>query len=53
MALNNIRSRLNVLYDNAAELTADAEGDLYVTTLRYPSHVAERSDDSMKEAAHR
>ena len=46
-------SRLNVLYENAAELAADAEGDLYVTTLRYPSHVAERSDDSMKEAAHR
>jgi LytS/YehU family sensor histidine kinase len=41
MALNNIRSRLNVLYDQAAELTADAEGDLYVTMLRYPCHTSE------------
>ena len=35
MAVSNIRSRLNVLYDDAAELTAEAEGDVYVTTLRY------------------
>jgi two-component system sensor histidine kinase AlgZ len=39
MAVNNIRSRLNVLYADAAELTAEAEGEVYVTTLRYPYHV--------------
>jgi len=39
MAVNNIRSRLNVLYDDAAELTAEAEGEVYVTTLRYPYRV--------------
>ncbi len=38
MAVNNIRSRLNVLYNEAAELTAEAEGNVYVTTLRYPHH---------------
>ncbi len=54
MALNNIRSRLNVLYDQAAELTADAEGDLYVTLLRYPCHHgSEGSEESMQEAAQR
>jgi len=36
MAVNNIRTRLNVLYNDAAELTAEIEGDLYVTHLRYP-----------------
>ncbi len=36
MALNNIRSRLNVLYGDAAELTAETAGDVYVTTLRFP-----------------
>ena len=39
MAVNNIRSRLNVLYNDAAELTAEAEGGIYVTTLRYPHRV--------------
>jgi two-component system sensor histidine kinase AlgZ len=36
MAVNNIKSRLNVLYGAAAELSADVEGALYVTRLRYP-----------------
>jgi two-component system sensor histidine kinase AlgZ len=38
MAVNNIRSRLNVLYDDGADLTTAAEGGTYVTTLRYPFH---------------
>jgi two-component system, LytTR family, sensor histidine kinase AlgZ len=38
MAVNNIRSRLNVLYDDGAELTTAVEGNAYVTTLRYPYH---------------
>lgn len=36
MAISNIRSRLNVLYGGAASLEAEASGDEYVTTLRYP-----------------
>ncbi|MCZ6890120.1 MAG: sensor histidine kinase [Gammaproteobacteria bacterium] len=36
MALNNIRSRLNVLYGDVAELTAEVVGEKYVTALRYP-----------------
>ena len=36
MAVNNIRSRLNVLYDDGADLTTTVEGSVYVTTLRYP-----------------
>jgi two-component system sensor histidine kinase AlgZ len=36
MAINNIRSRLNVLYGNRAELTTSAEGGVYMTSLRYP-----------------
>jgi len=36
MAVNNIKSRLSVLYGGAAELVADADGGLYVTRLRYP-----------------
>jgi two-component system sensor histidine kinase AlgZ len=48
MAVNNIRSRLNVLYSNAAELTAEAEGAVFVTTLRYPYREFE---DSVKEAS--
>jgi two-component system, LytTR family, sensor histidine kinase AlgZ len=39
MAVNNIRSRLSVLYAAAAELTAEAEGEVYVTTLSYPYDV--------------
>ena len=42
MAVNNIRSRLNVLYNDAAELTAEAEGDVYVTMLRYPHRCTRR-----------
>ena len=42
MAVNNIRSRLNVLYNDAAELTAEAEGDVYVTMLRYPHRALRR-----------
>ena len=44
MAVNNIRSRLNVLYNGAAELTAEAEGDVYVTMLRYPHHALDESE---------
>jgi two-component system sensor histidine kinase AlgZ len=36
MAVSNIRSRLNVLYGNAAELEAESDGTVYVTRLRYP-----------------
>jgi two-component system sensor histidine kinase AlgZ len=36
MAVNNIRSRLNVLYDDGADLTTTVEDSVYVTTLRYP-----------------
>jgi len=36
MAVNNIKSRLNVLYGSAAELSAEVDGPLYVTRLRYP-----------------
>ncbi|MEM1230356.1 MAG: sensor histidine kinase [Pseudomonadota bacterium] len=36
MALNNIRSRLQVLYGSAARLTAQAEGEQFVTRLQYP-----------------
>ncbi len=36
MAVNNIRSRLNVLYDGAAELITEVVGDVYVTRLEYP-----------------
>ncbi len=50
MAVNNIRSRLNVLYNDAAELTAEAEGDVYVTMLRYPHRVAGRIR-SMREVS--
>jgi two-component system sensor histidine kinase AlgZ len=44
MAVNNIRSRLNVLYNDAAELTAEAEGDVFVTMLRYPHRSPDESD---------
>ncbi len=44
MAVNNIRSRLNVLYNDAAELTAEAEGDVYVTMLRYPHRALDESE---------
>jgi two-component system sensor histidine kinase AlgZ len=36
MALNNIRSRLSVLYGNRASLQAQAEGDVYTTVLKFP-----------------
>ena len=36
MALNNIRSRLAVLYGDLAELTAAPDGDAFVTALQYP-----------------
>jgi two-component system sensor histidine kinase AlgZ len=36
MAVNNIKSRLAVLYGSSAWLTTEPEGDLYVTTLSYP-----------------
>ncbi|MCZ6853255.1 MAG: sensor histidine kinase [Gammaproteobacteria bacterium] len=36
MALNNIRSRLNVLYGARAELTTTTRDELYVTSLTYP-----------------
>jgi two-component system sensor histidine kinase AlgZ len=41
MAVNNIRSRLNVLYGAAAELDAEVDGQLYVTRLRYPHPATE------------
>ena len=36
MALNNIRSRLNVLYGSRAEVVALVTEDTYTTSLRYP-----------------
>lgn len=36
MALNNIRSRLAVLYGARAELTTSETGDRYITALSYP-----------------
>ena len=36
MALNNIRSRLQVLYGDAAGLTAQPDGERFVTRLHYP-----------------
>ncbi len=36
MALNNIRSRLNVLYGARAELDTREAADTFVTSLRYP-----------------
>ena len=36
MALQNIRSRLNVLYGSRASLVADAQGERFVTQLRFP-----------------
>lgn len=36
MALNNIRSRLAVLYGNAAELVTHDTEQMFVTTLRFP-----------------
>jgi two-component system, LytTR family, sensor histidine kinase AlgZ len=50
MAVANIRSRLNVLYDDAAELTAEIEGDVYVTRLLYP-HPAPDEMEPMKEVS--
>jgi hypothetical protein len=50
MAVNNIRTRLNVLYNDAAELTADAEGDVYVTSLKYPYH-AHVEFETMREVS--
>jgi two-component system sensor histidine kinase AlgZ len=47
MALNNIRSRLQVLYGNAAGLTAAPEGEVYMTRLHYP---IDRGDDDPAEA---
>ncbi|MFK7916379.1 MAG: sensor histidine kinase [Pseudomonadales bacterium] len=50
MALNNIRSRLQVLYGGAAGLTAQPEGDLFVTRLHYPiSDVTSDWDDAGAE----
>ncbi|MCP5181457.1 MAG: histidine kinase [Pseudomonadales bacterium] len=40
MALENIRSRLNVLFGDAAELRAGAEGDCFRTIMRFPLHGA-------------
>ncbi len=42
MALNNIRSRLAVLYGNRAELVAGVQGQRYVTGLRLPVAHPER-----------
>jgi two-component system, LytTR family, sensor histidine kinase AlgZ len=36
MAVINIRSRLGVLYGAAAQLSAESEGEVFVTRLRYP-----------------
>jgi two-component system sensor histidine kinase AlgZ len=51
MAVNNIRTRLNVLYNGAAELTAEIEGDLYVTHLRYPHPALEGEMEPIKEVS--
>jgi two-component system sensor histidine kinase AlgZ len=39
IALNNIRSRLSVLYGDLAQLTAGPNGDAFVTALQYPVRV--------------
>jgi hypothetical protein len=39
MALNNIRSRLAVLYGNRAELETSVVDDRYVTRLHLPREV--------------
>jgi two-component system sensor histidine kinase AlgZ len=36
MAINNIKSRLSVLYGNTAALAVETRDEIYVTTLRYP-----------------
>jgi two-component system, LytTR family, sensor histidine kinase AlgZ len=36
MAIANVRSRLNVLYGATAELATTADGELFITRLRYP-----------------
>ena len=36
MAINNIKSRLSVLYGSNAALDVEERGELYVTKLRYP-----------------
>ena len=36
MAINNIKSRLSVLYGNSAALDVEERDECYVTTLRYP-----------------
>ncbi|MGI9324199.1 MAG: sensor histidine kinase [Pseudomonadales bacterium] len=52
MALNNIRSRLQVLYGNAAGLTAAPEGSTFVTRLHYPisKSQSEWDDPKLEEA---
>ncbi len=52
MALNNIRSRLQVLYGNAAGLTAAPEGSVFVTRLHYPISKSQPDwgDPNMEEA---
>ncbi len=44
MAIANIRSRLNVLYGAAAELSTASDGHQFVTTLTYPYRAAESSE---------
>jgi two-component system, LytTR family, sensor histidine kinase AlgZ len=43
MAMENIKSRLGVLYGDAAQLTAAPDGEAYVTRLRYPFRAARDS----------
>ena len=51
MAVNNIRSRLYVLYGALAGLTADAAGDTYVTALHYPHAADGRAVSSGSDGA--
>lgn len=50
MALNNIRSRLTVLYGTEAELTTAEAGGRYVTGLRYPLSDESGADSSLEGA---
>jgi two-component system sensor histidine kinase AlgZ len=50
MALNNIRSRLSVLYGGRAELSTREADGRYVTALRYPLSMETADPTSMEGA---
>ena len=49
MALNNIRSRLQVLYGSSAGLKSAAEGGIYVTRLHYPVNKSDSQWDDLEQ----